>query len=171
MAPVKKKPTSTVEGPIDLSSASRASAKANTKGTAAGRGVASGRVTKAKTTKAKPTKKEPDTPKDEKDDGPNDEDKDTAPNPPAIIPTLKKNQACTACRKAKARCVRTMACERCVAAGVACPGADDEHPLATGKPATACARCRKLKGACVRRDKCERCEKNGGECVLPVAKA
>lgn len=162
MAPVKKTSTGTVKDPIDLVPAPRASAKANNKGTAAGRRVASGRVTKAKT-EAKATKKEPDTP--------SDENEVAAPNPPAFLPSLKKNQACTACRKAKARCARSMACERCVAAGVACPGADDEHPLATGKPVKACARCRKLKGACVRRDKCERCEKNEGECVLPVAKA
>jgi hypothetical protein len=165
MAPVKE--TSSAKGtanqPVDLTSptgaSTNASTKTTTKGTASTRGVASGRVTKPKsTTKTKTTtKNDLDAPKKEKE-------KQDAP----FTPCLGKNQACAACRKAKARCVRTMACDRCISAGVACSGADDEHPAVSGKPAKACARCKKLKGACVRREKCERCVKSGGVCVVPV---
>jgi hypothetical protein len=110
--------------------------------------VATGRVTKPKPAAKKPGKDDPNPPKKGKESGP----------------------ACANCKKAKARCDRVLACERCLKAGVACPGEGEAEAVASamaaGKPAKACDRCKKMKAACVRSGKCVKCEKKGVDCVV-----
>jgi len=86
--------------------------------------------------------------------------------------------ACVSCKQSKARCDRIQACERCIKAGVECPGTgtgDDSttntasfSAAAGGKAGKSCLRCRRMKAGCVRKETCVRCEKKGVECVLPV---
>jgi hypothetical protein len=141
MAPTKEDAKGSAAAPIDLTADA----------------VASDRVTKpkAKPTPKKPAAKKPVAGKD--DPNPAKKGKESGP-------------ACTNCKKAKARCDRVLACERCLKAGVACPSPDEAEAVASamaaGKPAKACERCKKMKAACVRSGKCVKCEKKGVDCVV-----
>ncbi|KAL1836536.1 hypothetical protein VTJ49DRAFT_5033 [Mycothermus thermophilus] len=77
--------------------------------------------------------------------------------------------ACAGCKKAKTKCNRRSACERCIRAGIAseCHGGDTGPG---GRSKTACTRCHKSKAACVWKVTCARCDKKGVECELPPPK-
>ncbi|KAK4246185.1 hypothetical protein C7999DRAFT_15663 [Corynascus novoguineensis] len=78
--------------------------------------------------------------------------------------------SCLSCRKAKARCDRVMACERCIRANEECFSAGASavtgDAVAGGKAPRACERCKRMKAACVRKESCARCKQKQIECVM-----
>ncbi|KAK3290426.1 uncharacterized protein B0H64DRAFT_447153 [Chaetomium fimeti] len=161
MAPTK--PTGSSANPIDLTARPSTTTPTPTvtptsttpvvTTTTTGGGVISGRITKSKSTKSTPTKpkstpsKTKKTPSKAATDTPNTPKRGKASGP-----------SCLPCRRAKARCDRVVACERCVKAGKECAGSGGgegegvDGGAAGGKPGKACERCRKMKAACVRRE-------------------
>jgi hypothetical protein len=81
--------------------------------------------------------------------------------------------ACAHCRKAKVKCVRQTACEKCVRAGVAdrCNAAVRilTNDGKGNKKRRACGRCSRYKSACLFAIECERCVEKSLDCVQPSA--